>query len=215
MNQLVRENILSREIIFWDFDGVIKDSIKSKGDAFQELFLEEGLEFQTKVRMHHEMNGGISRYEKIPIYLSWLNKNSPLLNKKYIEKFSELVCAKVINSDWVPCFLDFFYGVKNSTINTLVSATPKDELKFILKTLNLESSFWGVYGSPTTKKEAILKTLSIHSIKEYEAIFIGDSSQDLFAAKESNIDFILRRNPFNQHIKISKPILEFQDYCYE
>ena len=45
--------------IFWDFDGVIKDSMTVKSDAFEQLFLPFGENIAKKVRTHHEANGGI------------------------------------------------------------------------------------------------------------------------------------------------------------
>ena len=59
--------------IFFDFDGVIKDSVRVKSEAFEKLFSSFGDKASKKVRRHHESNGGMSRFEKIPIYLEWVN----------------------------------------------------------------------------------------------------------------------------------------------
>ena len=52
------------EAIFWDFDGVIKDSVEIKSDAFEDLFSPFGLNLSKKVRKHHENNTGLTRYDK-------------------------------------------------------------------------------------------------------------------------------------------------------
>ena len=49
------------KLIFWDFDGVIKDSVEVKTHAFEYLFPDGDADFLRKVRMHHEANGGMSR----------------------------------------------------------------------------------------------------------------------------------------------------------
>ena len=54
------------EIIFWDFDGVIKESLNAKSEAFKFLFKEESNEVKNFIENHHKNNGGISRYEKMP-----------------------------------------------------------------------------------------------------------------------------------------------------
>jgi beta-phosphoglucomutase-like phosphatase (HAD superfamily) len=59
------------KIVFWDFDGVIKESVEVKTNAFRDLFQSFGEEVMEKVTMHHINNGGMSRYKKIPIYLSY------------------------------------------------------------------------------------------------------------------------------------------------
>ena len=62
------------KVVFWDFDGVIKDSVGVKSDAFESIFLPFGRDVAAKVREHHEKNGGVSRHKKIPLYLAWLTK---------------------------------------------------------------------------------------------------------------------------------------------
>ena len=63
-------NILStKKYIFWDFDGVIKESVEVKSDAFENLFKSFGDEVAKKVRNHHEENGGVSRFDKLPLYV--------------------------------------------------------------------------------------------------------------------------------------------------
>ena len=58
-------------LVFWDFDGVIKESVAVKSDAFVRLFLPFGSEVADRVRQHHEAHGGMSRFDKMPIYLRW------------------------------------------------------------------------------------------------------------------------------------------------
>ncbi len=40
----------------------------------------------------------------------------------------------------------------------------------------------------------------LKTTKKSKAIMIGDSSEDLFAAQNNNIEFMLIRNKFNEHI---------------
>ena len=54
--------------ILWDFDGVIKEYLYVKTGAFFELFYKYGTDVTQKVREHHEVNGCVSSFEKIPYY---------------------------------------------------------------------------------------------------------------------------------------------------
>ena len=87
------------KMVIWDFDGVIKESIDIKSKAFEKLFKPFGEKVSKRVKTHHEKNGGLSRFEKIPIYLSWTDKK---ITKEIIEKlckqFGDLVFDGVINS---------------------------------------------------------------------------------------------------------------------
>ena len=57
-----------------------------KADAFEQLFSPFGIELAKEVRKHHEKNGGISRYEKIPIYLNWASESYQVLILKTMKK---------------------------------------------------------------------------------------------------------------------------------
>ena len=96
-------NLDKFELIFWDFDGVIKESVSVKTDAFVELFQSYGKDVCNKVKQHHIENGGMSRFNKIPLYLEW--SNIAPTNERVDDmcaKFSGIVKNKVINSAWVP-----------------------------------------------------------------------------------------------------------------
>ena len=64
----VQTIISSARVIFWDFDGVIKDSVPVKSEAFRKLFSPYGKKVTNSVVEHHMANGGMSRYKKIPYY---------------------------------------------------------------------------------------------------------------------------------------------------
>ena len=66
--------LINKRDIFWDFDGVIKDSVEIKSNAYEELFTKWGNEVANRVRGHHNLNGGMSRFDKIPLYLSWTDE---------------------------------------------------------------------------------------------------------------------------------------------
>ena len=152
MEEIVR--IIKRaEIIFWDFDGVIKDSVSIKSEAFAELFRPFGTDFCNKVRNHHNRNGGVSRFIKIPIYLDWagLEINDEVINN-YCAKLRVLVEKKVIASDWVLGVKSLIYrSCAENKINVIVSATPQDEIEKILSNLKIRKYFQNVFGSPMTK----------------------------------------------------------------
>ena len=99
---LINKNYLLKfKLIFWDFDGVIKDSVLVKKEAFIKLFLNEGIDLSKRISEHHVQNGGISRYKKLPLYLNWAGEE---INQNRIDslakKFSDIVVNDVIKSKW-------------------------------------------------------------------------------------------------------------------
>ena len=100
--------IKNAKVVFWDFDGVIKESVDIKTQAFQKLFAQYGSEVIEKVRRHHQENGGMSRFQKFPIYLGFANLKATSNDVNLLSaKFSDLVLDGVVNSPWIPGVEDF------------------------------------------------------------------------------------------------------------
>ena len=194
----------NKKNIFWDFDGVVKDSVEIKSNAYEELFLQWGVCVSNKVRDHHGLNGGMSRFDKIPLYLSWTDED---INKKLIDKlcndFSILVKHKVINSPWVPGVVDLIDHIGSiGHASYIVTATPQSEIIEILHELKLHSSFKEIIGAPINKSDAIKSIIDKYKISKKSSIMIGDSKTDMIAAKNNHIDFILRKTNENTALQI-------------
>jgi len=200
------------EAIFFDFDGVIKDSVEVKSDAFEQLFLPFGKEISKKVRAHHEKNGGISRYDKLPVYIGWTGQDlTQEIVDKYAKNFSDLVKQKVVNSKWVPGVLDYLDSAYNQRF-FLVTATPQQEIEYILVSLKIKHFFKEVFGSPTKKVDAINSILKKYSISFEKSIMIGDSSSDYNAASANGIKFVLRRTALNKKLQNDLNCLMLDDF---
>jgi phosphoglycolate phosphatase-like HAD superfamily hydrolase len=185
-------------VIFWDFDGVIKDSVEVKSQAFIKLFNFCGESVIEKIRIHHRDHGGISRFEKIPLYLNWAGQ-IPTKERvdQFCENFSQMVLRDVIDSPWVPGVEVYLRTNLNRQEFILVSATPEKELEFILQELNLRGCFSSVWGAPTNKETAIETTLKNRKIQAEHCVMIGDAWSDFEAARANGVNFILRRHTGN------------------
>jgi len=187
-----------KKIIFWDFDGVIKDSVEVKTKAFEMLFKKFGGEMATRVVKHHTENGGMSRFDKFPLYLEWAGiKCTPEILHQYCSDFAALVEDAVVNSAWVEGIEKILNG-NTDQLYILVTATPQDEIMRILNRLSIASCFAAIFGAPIAKAEGILLSLEKFSIQPEEALMIGDARADLAAAQKCGIDFLLRRTPENE-----------------
>jgi len=185
-------------VIFWDFDGVIKESVDVKTQAYITLFQHFGVEFADRVREHHESHGGLSRFEKLPLYLHWAGEvSSPLLVQQYCDQFSLLVVDKVINSPWVPGVEEYIRGNIHQQLFVLVSATPQQELDRILTALNLNECFAFVFGAPVDKKDAVNHFLETSDFEPTDCLMIGDAREDQQSAQANGVSFLLRRHASN------------------
>jgi HAD superfamily hydrolase (TIGR01549 family) len=207
------EYLKNAKTIFWDFDGVIKDSVVVKSDAFEQLFLPFGDKVAISAREHHEANGGMSRFEKLPIYLNWAGEevNAELIDE-YATKFSQLAKQKVINSEWVDGISDYLERNYNRQYFFLITSTPQHEIEDIIDKLNISRYFKRIIGSPTTKKDAIKNIIVNYSIKPEESIMVGDSVSDYEAAVLNQTAFVLRKTNLNQDLQKKLSCLMISNY---
>lgn len=198
-------------VIFWDFDGLIKDSVEAKSFAFEKLFLPFGRSVALRVRQHHEANGGISRFEKIPLYLEWAGETvSKSLIDEFCGRFSGLTMQAVIDSPWVPGVREYLLQHYADQYFVLVTATPQDEIRRIIDVLDIAFFFREVHGAPKKKASAIEEVLRRLQTDRNRALMVGDAETDLMAAKANSIPFLLRRTLLNKPLQASYtgPIFE-------
>jgi phosphoglycolate phosphatase-like HAD superfamily hydrolase len=189
-------------LIFWDFDGVIKDSVDVKTVAYENLFLPYGRKIASRVRQHHQANCGVSRFEKIPLYLEWAGESaSPEQIEECCQQFSQAVVQAVIDSPWVPGVREYLLKQYMDQYFVLVTATPQDEIKTILESLKFSHYFREIFGAPTKKDQAIKAVLDRLNCSPNETLMIGDSESDLLAAQASLVPFLLRRTPLNGRLQ--------------
>jgi len=190
------------QIVFWDFDGVIKDSVMVKSAGYEKLFLPFGEDVVKRVNKHHNVHGGISRYEKIPLYLSWAGEPAnPLQVQDFCDRFSELVQQAVVDSPWVPGVCEYLSSHYADQCFVLITGTPQKEIEEILHALNITRYFRNVYGAPKAKTIMVKDVLERLSCPFEQALVIGDSGTDLEAAKNNNVAFLLRRTSLNKELQ--------------
>lgn len=179
------------QCVFWDFDGVIKDSVAVKTEAYRLVMAPYGTKLQERVVAHHQAQGGMSRFEKIPLYLEWagVEANGRLI-QDYCDRFASLVIDEVVGSRWAGGVYDFLMANRRKQQFVLVTATPDDEIRVILDRLKIADCFVCISGAPTTKADAMWVFLQKQKIPVGHAIMIGDTQNDLNAAKEVGCIFL-------------------------
>ncbi len=186
--------------IFFDFDGVIADSVNVKTKAFEHMYLPYGNEIVKKVVEHHRANGGMSRFEKFKLYHStfldiYLRENEI---DDLSKQFSTLVKEGVINAPEVRGSHNFLNEFKNKLNMFVITGTPTAESVEICKSRGIFDCFKGIYGSPQKKGYWSKYLLEKYNLKKNETIFVGDAMADYQAAVENNLVFYLRE--YNENI---------------
>ena len=200
--------------IFFDFDGVIAESVSAKTDAFEEMYLPYGKDIAAKVVEYHKLHGGVSRYEKLEYFHNeFLNE---VINQEKIDElatqFSNLVLNKVINCDEVLGAHYFIQKYHTKYQFWVITGTPTKEIELIAEKRKLTSFFIGLHGSPKNKRYWTEYLIEKHKLNRDEIIFLGDATTDMDAADFSKTHFALRENEENKEIFESYEGHRFRDF---
>ena len=198
--------------VMWDFDGVIKDSVDIKTKAYESLFMPYGSDVSKLVKVHHEANGGMSRFDKMPVYLHFAGlKASESVVNDFCKRFSKSVMEGVIKSPWVPGVKEYLLDSNAQQLFVLITATPQTEIEIILDSLGISRCFKKVFGAPIKKEIAISNVIEFYDLNPSEVLMIGDSSSDLEAAKRNFVPFLLRKTLINADISAKYDGPQFED----
>lgn len=178
--------------IFFDFDGVLADSVDVKTNAFAKLFEKFGSEIQAKVVEHHRNNGGMTRKDKFVYYhQNYLKKSLDHVEMEQLcNAFSELVVDNVVAAPEIPGAEKFLKKWYNIVKCFVVSATPDDEIKKIVKRRGIDVYFKEILGSSRSKTEHVNNLLDKYNFNSKQCLFFGDAGSDYQAAIETGVDFI-------------------------
>ena len=188
--------------IFFDFDGVIAESVSAKTNAFEEMYLPYGNDIASKVVEYHKLHGGVSRYEKFKYFhKEFLNE---VINKEKVDElaiqFSNIVLDKVINSEEVLGANYFIEKHHKKFQFWIITGTPTTEIELIAEKRKLTKFFIGLHGSPNNKRYWTENLIKKHNLKRDEIIFLGDATTDKDAADFSKTHFALKENKENKEI---------------
>lgn len=180
-------------VIFFDWDGVITDSVNIKTESYYDMFADFGIDVQNKVKEHHLLNGGMSRFEKFKLYYKeFLGKD--ISQDKVIElsnEFSDLVMKKVASAPFIEGAVETIKReYENGTKLFVVTGTPTEEIKEIAKQKGLYNYFVDFCGSPKKKIPWVKELIEKYNLKKDDCLFVGDAMVDYNAALENGIDFL-------------------------
>ena len=182
-----------RHIIF-DFDGVLVESNEIRFNGFRKLF--EGYPQGEIERLvsYAKANGGVSRYKKIEYFFNEI-RQEPItgeLVNQWAAKFSELVEQDIVEAKPVEGSLKFLEDYFSHFDFAIVSGSDQTELRRICEKRKIDHFFKIILGSPTEKKDNIATLLSNLNWRHDQSLYVGDSNNDLEAAKSNNLDFVGR-----------------------
>lgn len=181
------------DVILWDFDGVIMDSMPIRDKGF-EVTLSKYPKHQVQQLLdYHRINGGLSRYVKFRYFYEEILKE-PISDEvvlSYASRFSEVMMELLIDERLlINDSLNFIKKYYKQVPMHIVSGSDGSELNIICERLNIAKYFKTIQGSPTPKKELVKNLIFECKYALSKVALIGDSINDYEAALHNNIVFI-------------------------
>jgi beta-phosphoglucomutase-like phosphatase (HAD superfamily) len=180
------------QAFFFDFDGVLADSVEVKTWAFARLFAPYGPEIEAKVVDHHRRHSGVTRVDKFRhYYQEFLGR--PLGEEGLADlcrRFASLVVDEVVAAPEIPGAEAFLSHWVERLPCFVVSATPEEEIRAIVKLRNWARYFREVMGAPRSKRENLEILLGRYQLMPDRCLFFGDADSDYRAAQACGVHFL-------------------------
>lgn len=196
-------SITDYDAIFFDFDGVLVESLDIKERAFADIYGEYGDSVVNSVLAHHRAQGGISRLEKFRFsHRQFLGRELDQAGLNALgERFRAFVEDEVAACGWVPGAREFLERYAEFYPLFVISGTPDDELHRIVERRRMRHYFISVHGSPAGKPEILHGLLLRHGFRAGRTLMVGDAATDYEAARACGTAFVGRvppgrENPF-------------------
>jgi HAD superfamily hydrolase (TIGR01549 family) len=189
------------EAIFFDFDGVLVESVDIKTSAFARLYAGHGEPVADAAVAYHLQNLGISRFVKFRHVQEHILHGAPLRPDEedtLSRRFSTLVVDAVVAASEVPGAEAFLRRASRQMPLFVISGTPEQELADIVDRRGLAEYFTAVRGAPDTKPVLAQRVLAAHGLQASKVLMIGDSTTDFDCARECKLRFLGRADAVSQ-----------------
>lgn len=175
------------DLIMFDLDGTLSDSIPPAIVAVQAMLKELGLPPKSAAEIHKHVGFG-----ELPLVAGAIDSHDPILLNKALETYYRLYANEGIKKvPLYPHVKEFLESFKEKT--KYVISNKKDEfIRLILANHGLLGYFSEIYGgdtAPCLKPDpcTILKILADHRIAPERALLIGDMTVDVQTGQNAGI----------------------------
>lgn len=220
--QALKQSIPQLQAIFFDFDGVILQSVDIKANAFINLFAEEPEHHQQAIRDLFYRDTGRSRHIKLRHVFSHILKR-PYTEadiESLAQQFGQSCIDDVVACEEVEGAIEFLNSLPKHLKRFVVSGTTETDLLSIVEKRELGGHFDQVLGTPIAKEKHMALLLEEYGLAASKCLMFGDGIVDYQAAKLSNVAFVgivkgANQNPFPTTVPIIRcfnPLLNTANY---
>lgn len=189
---------MSLQLLAFDCDGIILESMDVKSDAYARLAEPFGPEAMDRIRVFHALSGGVNRLEKFRwMYLTFAGREPlPAELDAAAARFADLIRDGMRHAALVPGILDVLKRWHGQVPMVVCSGAPQEELTKFLSERGLAGYFDIIGGAPPSKTPLLRSLLQRTGADPDKTVMIGDSLKDLEAARATGTHFYGRGERF-------------------
>lgn len=178
------------EVLVFDFDGVLVDSLPVRDEGFRQVFLIYGEEIADQAKAFHVNNRGLFRREKFRrIYEKVLGIAPTEFQLDNAEtRFVKYTQQGIMDAPLNPGVAEFCAQPLSIPLY-IVSAAPQSEVSMVARHKGIASMFFEILGGPKPKIEHLKMILTRERCSAQSMLFIGDALNDFNAASEVGCRF--------------------------
>lgn len=192
------------DLMIFDFDGTITDSIPPAIEAIQKMIKELGLPFKTKEQINKHVG-----YGEIPLVSGAIGTKEPKLLNKAMKLYEHIYVKEGFRKVAVYPHVREFLGHFRSKTKIILSNKKDLFIRKILKARRLSKYFAEVHGGDTAPclkpdPHMINVTVKKYGVPKERVLFIGDMTVDIDAGRNANVRTCAVTYGFDDKIKLKK-----------
>ena len=193
MNLLLENSIQVIDLIVFDCDGVLLDTMSAKIRAFQDWVPEAHLDYRDDF-MEVVMAGfGRSRTHHIRTFYEDILKQKRGVDflEAEVKRFTDICEPLCAAAEWRTGSKAFVVACCESKIpRYILSGTPQAPLETMLESVSATALFDEIIGSPPGKPESLTRILAETGTPPNRCVFVGDAEADRVAASHVGAHFV-------------------------
>ena len=190
--EYILNSLEQRDLIIFDMDGVLVDTSNSYRCAIQGVYEEFSGNKLSKEQIQQAKNrGGLNNDWDLTLYLLEQDGISVPFDQ-IIDKFQDLYWNKYINNEELLLSPQTIAELAQKYDLAIFTGRPKPEAEFVLKKWGIENYFCPIITMDDMPKDkqkpnpwGVFESLRITNPKK--AYYLGDTIDDMFAARQANV----------------------------
>ena len=198
MSTTVREILSAASAVLWDFDGVLLDSMAVRDAAFRHVLRDYPTDKVETLVAWHRLNGGLSRYVKFRRFRREIvpMPEDEAMVQAWASAFSDYCKKNLLDANLrIPTTHALLPHLADSVPMHIVSGSDGVELRALCAAHELTQFFKSIEGSPTPKNDLVAGIMQNYGYAPVHTWLIGDSQNDLEAARHNGLQFMGFGNP--------------------